>query len=102
MARWADFASAAEELAELGLAGFRQRNLCLVGTLRADGWPRISPNAIYFVDGDLLLGMMVGSRKVRDLVRDARLTMMTPQCDREAPLGDLKLYGRAAPVTDSM
>jgi len=97
---WAEFAAAAPEMAELGLEGFRAGNLCLVGTLRADGWPRISPNEIYFVGGELLLGMMPGSTKVSDLRRDPRLTVMTPQCDREAKRGDLKLYGRAVEVSD--
>ncbi|NJD29864.1 MAG: pyridoxamine 5'-phosphate oxidase family protein [Chloroflexi bacterium] len=98
--RWADFAESAPELADLGLAGFREANLCLLGTLRADGWPRISPCEIYFVDGELMLGMMPRSTKVRDLQRDPRLTVMTPQCDREAKRGDFKLYGRVVEVTD--
>jgi len=99
--RWGDFAAAAPELAELGLVGFNEQHLCLVGTLRADGWPRISANEVYLVDGELLLGMMPNSRKSRDLERDPRITVMTPQCDREAKRGDLKLYGRAEPVTDT-
>ena len=98
--RWADFAAAAPELSELGLAGFREQNLCLVGTLAGDGWPRISANEVYFPDGELLLGMMVGSRKSKDLERDPRITVMTPQCDREAKRGDFKIYGRAVEVAD--
>jgi Pyridoxamine 5'-phosphate oxidase len=98
--KWSEFEASAPELAELGLAGFREQNLCLVGTLRADGWPRISANEIYLADGELLLGMMPGSRKSRDLERDARITVMTPQCDREAKRGDFKVYGRAREVTD--
>jgi hypothetical protein len=98
--KWGEFEASARELAELGLAGFREQNLCLVGTLRADGWPRISANEIYFADGELLLGMMPRSRKSRDLERDARITVMTPQCDREAKRGDFKVYGRALDVTD--
>jgi hypothetical protein len=98
--KWGEFEASAPELAELGLAGFREQNLCLVGTLRADGWPRISANEIYFADGELLLGMMPRSRKSLDLERDPRITVMTPQCDREAKRGDFKIYGRALDVTD--
>jgi Pyridoxamine 5'-phosphate oxidase len=98
--KWSAFAAAAPDLAALGIEGFRLQNLCLLGTLRSDGWPRISPNEVYLVDGELLLGMMPGSRKVRDLDRDARLTVMTPQCDRAATRGDFKLYGTAVPVTE--
>ena len=90
----------APELAQLGRAGFGEQNLCLVGTLCADGWPRISANEVYFVEGELMLGMMVDSRKSRDLVRDPRITVMTPQCDREAKRGDFKLYGMALTVAD--
>ena len=97
---WAAFTASAPELAELGLAGFREQNLCLLGTLRADGWPRISPCEVYIVDGELMLGMMPRSTKVRDLQRDPRLTVMTPQCEREAKRGDFKLYGRVVEVTD--
>ena len=98
--KWGEFEASAPELSELGLVGFREQNLCLVGTLRADGWPRISANEIYFADGELLLGMMPRSRKSRDLERDPRITVMTPQCDREAKRGDFKVYGRALDVTD--
>src|SRR5215218_6027793 len=99
--RWADFERAAPELAALGLVGFREQNLCLIGTLAADGWPRISANEVYFPDGELLLGMMRRSRKSKDLERDARISVMTPQCDREAKRGDFKIYGRAMPVMDT-
>ena len=98
--RWAEFEAAAPELAALGLAGFREQNLCLVGTIRADGWPRISPNEVYFLDGQLMLQMMRNSMKAHDLERDPRLTVMTPQCDREASRGDFKIYGRVVSITD--
>src|SRR5262245_5249604 len=98
--KWADFATAAPELAELGMTGFREQNLCLIGTLAADGWPRISPNEVYFPDGELLLGMMRESRKSKDLERDGRITVMTPQSDREAKRGDFKIYGRAVEVAE--
>ena len=98
--RWADFEKAAPELAALGMDGFREQSLCLVGTLKADGWPRISPCEIYEVDGDLLLGMMRDSRKAADLVRDSRLTVMTPQAEREAKHGDFRIYGRGVSIED--
>jgi hypothetical protein len=98
--RWAEFEAAAPELAAFGTNGFGEQHLCILGTLAADGWPRISPNEIYFPDGTLLLGMMRNSRKSKDLERDSRITVMTPQCDREAKRGDFKLYGRAVAITD--
>jgi len=98
--KWSEFEASAPSLAKLGLDGFREQNLCVFATLRADGWPRISANEVYLVDGELLLGMMPGSRKSRDLERDPRITVMTPQCDREAKRGDFKIYGRAQDVRD--
>jgi hypothetical protein len=98
--RWAAFERAAPELAALGTAGFREQHLCIIGTLAADGWPRLSPNEVYFPGGELLLGMMRNSRKSKDLERDSRISVMTTQCDREAKRGDFKLYGRAIAITD--
>jgi hypothetical protein len=67
----------------------------LLGTIRADGWPRISPCEANIVDGTLMLGMMWQSKKALDLLRDPRLTLATPQSEREPVHGDLKLYGTA-------
>jgi len=52
------------------------------------------------VDGDLLLGMMWQSKKALDLVRDRRITIATPQIDREPVHGDLKLYGSVIDVPE--
>lgn len=72
--------------------------IVLLGTIRADGTPRISPCEAYIVDGDLMLGMMWRSQKALDLLRDPRLTVVTAQADRSPGFGDLKLYGRAIDV----
>lgn len=45
-----------------------------------------------------MLGMMWQSKKALDLLRDSRVTVVTPQADREPPFGDLKLYGRGIDV----
>ncbi len=71
-----------------------------LGTIRADGWPRVSPCEAYIVGGDLLLGMMWQSKKALDLQRDPRITVTTVQADREATYGDLKLYGFVVDVPD--
>ena len=74
--------------------------ILLLGTIRADGRPRISPCEPYVVDGQLLLGMMWRSKKALDLLRDPRLTLVTPRADREGADGDLKMYGAATEVED--
>ena len=98
--RWSDFEGSAPELAAFGRERIARTGIVLLGTIRADGWPRISPCEAYLEDGELLLGMMPGSTKVLDLLRDARLTVATPQPDRAAATGDLKLYGYGVAVTD--
>ena len=97
---WSDFRMSAPELAERGEALLRSTGLCLVGTSRADGWPRISPCELILEERELLLGMMWRSRKALDLQRDPRLTVHSAQCDREAGEGDFKIYGRAREIPD--
>jgi len=74
--------------------------ILLLGTVRADGRPRISPCEPYVVDGELLLGMMWRSKKALDLLRDPRLTLATARADRGGADGDLKLYGTVRDIAD--
>jgi len=98
--RWDEFADAAPELAALGLERFDRTGVCLIGTLRADGSPRISPIEPYVVGGDLLLGMMWQSRKARDLLRDPRIVVHSAVSNKDGSEGDFKLYGRVRDVPD--
>jgi hypothetical protein len=98
--RWDEFAVAAPELARLGEERLRSRELCMVGTLRRNGWPRISPVEPEFVDGELMLGMMWRSPKALDLLRDPRLVVHSTLSDRHDLSGDIKVYGHAIPVED--
>jgi hypothetical protein len=98
--RWDEFAAAVPELAALGEERLRGRELCLVGTLRKNGWPRISPVEPDFVDGELMLGMMPRSPKALDLLRDPRLVVHSVVSKRSGEEGDFKLYGRALDVRE--
>ncbi|HSP72381.1 MAG TPA: pyridoxamine 5'-phosphate oxidase family protein [Gaiellaceae bacterium] len=99
--RWDEFAAACPELASLGEERLRARELCLVGTLRRNGYPRISPVEPEFVDGELMLGMMWRSPKALDLLRDPRCVIHSVVSDRMGTEGDFKLYGRAVDVQDA-
>ncbi|HEY6030263.1 MAG TPA: pyridoxamine 5'-phosphate oxidase family protein [Gaiellaceae bacterium] len=99
--RWDEFAAACPELASLGEERLRVRELCLVGTLRRNGYPRISPVEPEFVDGELMLGMMWRSPKALDLLRDPRCVIHSVVSDRMGTEGDFKLYGRAVDVQDA-
>ena len=97
---WRQFAAQAPELATLGEAQFARTGLALAGTLRRDGWPRISPVEPFIVDGELYLGMMWQSVKALDLLRDSRCVVHSTVSDREGTEGEFKVYGRAVEVTD--
>src|ERR671930_2518791 len=98
--RWDEFAQAVPELAALGEERLRGRELCLLGTLRRNGYPRISPCEPDFVDGELMLGMMWRSPKALDLRRDPRCVVHSVVSNRSGEEGDFKLYGRAVEVGD--
>jgi hypothetical protein len=100
--RWVDFAEQCPELAALGEERLRRSELCLLGTLRRNGHPRISPVEPDFVDGELMLGMMWRSPKALDLLRDPRCVIHSVVSDRHGAEGDFKLYGRAVDVQDGV
>ena len=97
---WGQFAEREPELAALGEAQLARTGLALVGTLRRDGWPRISPVEPFIVDGNLYLGMMWQSRKALDLLRDPRCVVHSTVVDRKGSEGEFKVYGHAVDITD--
>jgi hypothetical protein len=97
---WAEFEGAAPQLATLGRERFERDQLALVGTLRVDGSPRISPVAPYLALGHLLLGMEWPTSKARDLLRDDRCVVHSVVSDPDGADGEFKLYGRALLVED--
>jgi hypothetical protein len=97
---WAEFAKASPELAVLGWRRFQAHELCMLGTLRRNGWPRISPCELDVVGEQLMLGMMWRSPKALDLLRDDRCVLHSCTSNRLGSEGDFKLYGRAQDVQD--
>jgi hypothetical protein len=100
MPRWADVEAAAPELAPAVRARFDAHRHLVLGTLRADGSPRLSGIETTFRDGDLWLGMMPGSRKALDLRRDPRLALHSPPVDEQLSEGDARITGRAVEVAE--
>jgi Pyridoxamine 5'-phosphate oxidase len=98
--RWDGFAAACPRIADLAGERFRRQELCMIGTLRADGSPRISPCELDFTEGHLMLGMMWQSRKALDLLRDPRCVLHTCTTDRMGTEGDAKIYGRAIDIQE--
>ena len=97
---WDQFAAQAPELARLAQERFERSGVCLIGTLRKDGSPRISPIEPFVVRGELMLGMMWQSRKAQDLLRDPRIVVHSSVAGRDGSEGDVKLYGRVRDVAD--
>jgi hypothetical protein len=92
---WGELEAVAPELARIGKQRLDASRVAMLGTLRKDGSPRISPVEPYFVDGRLLFGAMVWSLKAQDLRRDPRCVLHSVVTAPDAGEPELKLYGRA-------
>jgi hypothetical protein len=86
----------APELARLGMVRLTAARVALLGTLRRDGSPRISPIEPYLAEGQLLVGAMSWTGKATDLRRDPRYVLHSAVTSPDSGEGELKLYGPAA------
>ncbi len=94
MTTWTQFTVEAPHIAAI----FERRhkaagNLCLLGTVRADGSPRISPIEPRVFEGMLVIGGMPNTTKFADLARDPRFCLHTATVDTHVGDGDAKLFG---------
>jgi hypothetical protein len=87
---------AAPEIARPGMARLTSARVALLGTLRRDGSPRISPIEPYLAEGQLLIGAMAWTGKAADLRRDPRYVLHSTVTGPDSGEGELKLYGTAA------
>ena len=101
MGTWKDIEAEFPEFADRVRAVFAGGTNKTIATLRADGSPRISGTELEFAGGDVTLGMMGGSMKLRDVSRDPRVAIHSPTLeppeDGEWP-GDAKLAGRLVEI----
>jgi hypothetical protein len=99
---WNAFADEAPNIAEVFVRRHEATGkLCLLATLRADGYPRISPMEPRIFEGRLVLVGMPGTSKFRDLARDPRFALHTATIDPYVGDGDAKVWGKAVNVQDS-
>jgi hypothetical protein len=99
MATWTEFAEQAPQIAAVFARRHRAaHNLCMLATLRSDGFPRISPMEPRIFEGELWITGMPDTTKYRDLRRDPRLCLHTATVDTQVKDGDAKLWGRAHTV----
>jgi hypothetical protein len=95
-----EFERAAREIARPGRERLEAARLGLLGTLRRDGSPRISPVEPHVAEGHLLFAAMAWTAKAHDLARDPRCVVHSVVSDPDGADGELKLYGRAEAVED--
>jgi hypothetical protein len=96
MPSWRDVELGAPEIARQGVARLHAARVALLGTLRRDGSPRISPIEPFIAGGQLLIGAMAWSAKAGDLRRDPRYVLHSAVTGPDTGEGELKLYGPAA------
>jgi hypothetical protein len=96
---WQEFEQEAPELATAVHARLTATLHAVLGTLRADGAPRLTGLEAPIRDGELWLAMMPDSRKADDLRRDPRFSLHSAP-DVSMVDGDAKVGGRAVLVED--
>jgi hypothetical protein len=89
---------AAPELGATVKERFEAHGLALLATLRRDGSPRISGIEPLFALDELWLGMMPGSLKALDLLRDGRFALHSATIDKTVTNGDARIAGSAVNV----
>lgn len=101
MVGWEQFVEQAPNVAEVFLRRHAATgNLCLLATLRSDGYPRISPIEPRIFEGHLVLAGMPNTLKFRDLGRDPRFCLHTATVDTNVTEGDVKLWGTVSNLQD--
>ena len=101
MTTWGEFAAEAPELAGEGRRRFDASGLILLGTVRRDGHPRLSPVEPIITDGQLYLGMIHRSTKALDLHREPRCVVHNTITGRDGQDGEFKVYGHGRPIEDA-
>lgn len=101
MATWTQFADSAPRIAAIFVRRHAATgNLCMLGTNRPDGFPRISPMEPQFFEGQLWLHGMPDTSKFLDLRRDPRFSLHTATADPRVSDGDAKIWGTVRDVQD--
>ena len=100
MTIWIEFAQQAPTLADFGKARF-QSGVAYLGTLRADGSPRVHP-VTPIIGEQLFLFMEPTSPKGKDLQRDPRYTLHCAVENSSGGVGEFYVTGQATLSTDPL
>ena len=92
MTTWKAFTASAPAISAIFTRRFAATgNLCMLATLRSDGFPRISPIEPRIFEDQLWIVGMPNTTKFRDLDRDPRFCLHTATVDTHVSDGDAKL-----------
>jgi len=100
MTSWKEFTQQSPELAAFGKARF-QSGVAYLGTVRADGSPRVHPVTPIIAE-QLFLFMEPTSPKGKDLERDPRYTLHCAVEDSSGGNGEFYVRGRAILTSDPL
>lgn len=101
MVEWNEFVRQAPGIAQVFVRRHTATgNLCFLATLRADGYPRISPMEPRIFEDRLVLVGMPNTSKFRDLERIPRFSLHTATVDTYVGDGDAKVWGEVRNVQD--
>jgi Pyridoxamine 5'-phosphate oxidase len=98
MASFADLETEQPAFAKRVRAAFDAHRHKILGTLRADGAPRLSGIEASFAGGELWLAGMPRSVKFADLRRDPRMALHSGSDEPDTFTADAKISGRAVEV----
>ena len=87
---WRELELGAPTIARLGMTRLTCPRVALLGTLRRDASPRISPVEPAVAEGQLLIGAMAWSAKVVDLGRDPRYVLHSAVTDPDSGQGRIQ------------
>jgi hypothetical protein len=97
---WRDLEAGAPDLAREGWARFERTKVAMLGTIREDGSPRISPVQPYLIQDELVVGVMP-SPKLADLRREPRCVLHSSVSDLDGSEGEFKVHGRAQSTSET-
>src|SRR3546814_20329677 len=100
MVTFRELQTAAPAIASFAAERIADTGLCLVGTTRSDGWPRVSPMELTITDGRIYVGSMPNAVKAKDLQRDPRCCIITALADKDDLAGEVKLFCVARAVAE--
>lgn len=95
MATWSEFEELHPDVAARIRARFEGHPHHVLGTVMADGSPRLSGINVFFDDGHLWFGSMEGARKASDIHRDPRVAFYSAPLREDMDGGDASVSGRA-------